>query len=58
VIAGDLRLVTLDEVGCGIVPMEKREREYREAVGAAGQLLASVADQVYRVLAGIPVRIK
>lgn len=58
VIASNPALVTLDEVGCGIVPLEKAERQYREAVGEAGQLLAAAADQVYRVLAGIPVRIK
>lgn len=29
-------VITLDEVGCGIVPMEKSERDYREAVGHAG----------------------
>lgn len=58
VIESNPRLVTLDEVGCGIVPLSKEERQYREAVGEAGQLLAAAADQVYRVLAGLPVRIK
>jgi len=52
------RIVTLDEVGCGIVPMEKKERDYREAVGRAGQILAAQADEVYRIICGIPVRIK
>lgn len=52
------QIVTLDEVGCGIVPMEKAERDYREAVGHAGQLLAAAADEVYRMLCGVPVRIK
>ena len=35
-------VITLDEVGCGIVPLEKSERDYREAVGLtrlAGTLL-------------------
>ncbi len=58
VIARNPALITLDEVGCGIVPLAKEERQYREAVGEAGQLLAAAAEQVYRVLAGIPERIK
>ena len=51
-------VITLDEVGCGVVPVDREEREYREAVGAAGQELAALAGEVYRVTAGIPVRIK
>ena len=46
------------EVGCGIVPIEREERIYREAVGRAGQLLAARAEKVYRVQCGIAVRIK
>ena len=58
VLASGPDIITMDEVGCGIVPMERWERDYREAVGAAGQLLAAGASEVYRVMAGIPVRIR
>ena len=51
-------VITLDEVGCCIVPMEKSERDYREAVGHAGQMLAAAAAEVYRVQCGIAARIK
>ena len=51
-------LVTLDEVGYGIVPLEKKERDYREAVGHLGQRLAAEADTVLRMVCGIPTRIK
>ena len=51
-------VITLDEVGCGIVPIEREERIYREAVGRAGQLLAARAEKVYRVQCGIAVLIK
>ena len=51
-------VITLDEVGCGIVPREKTERDYREAVGHAGQMLAAAAAEVYRMQCGIAVRIK
>ena len=51
-------LITMDEVGCGIVPLKKEERDYREAVGRAGQKLAAAAREVWRVQCGIPIRIK
>lgn len=51
-------IISMDEVGCGVVPVERKEREYREAVGRCGQILAAEAEQVYRVTCGIPLRIK
>lgn len=51
-------LITMDEVGYGIVPLERRDRDYREAVGRAGQRLATEAVAVYRVICGIPTQIK
>ena len=51
-------VITLDEAGCGIVPIEREKRIYREAVGRVGQLLAARAEKVYRVQCGIAVRIK
>lgn len=47
-----------DEVGNGIVPMEKAERNYRECVGRALCALAGEADRVERVCCGIPQLIK
>jgi hypothetical protein len=52
------RIVIMDEVGYGIVPMNREERDYREAVGRAGQMLAAEADHVYRVICGIAQCIK
>ncbi len=57
-IAAEPELVVMDEVGSGIVPISRDEREYREAVGRTGQQLAAHAAQVYRVICGIGVRIK
>ena len=56
--AGKDVVVLLDEVGCGIVPMEASERAYREAVGRTGCFLAGQADEVWRVVLGIGTRIK
>lgn len=51
-------IVILDEIGSGIVPVTAEDRAYREAVGAAGALLVSHAEAVYRVFCGIGTRIK
>ena len=51
-------VIVRDEVGAGVVPVERSDREYRETIGLAGQLLAKEAREVYRVVCGIGVRIK
>ena len=47
-----------DEVGMGIVSMEKNDREYREAVGRTMCVAAAKAEAVYRVICGIGQKIK
>ena len=47
-----------DEIGCGIVPMDRKERGWREAVGRMCCALAAQAQQVERVICGIPMVIK
>lgn len=51
-------IIIMDEVGCGVVPLDAFERRYREAVGEAGQMLAKAASHVYRVTCGIAVLIR
>ncbi|MDD7408765.1 MAG: bifunctional adenosylcobinamide kinase/adenosylcobinamide-phosphate guanylyltransferase [Anaerovoracaceae bacterium] len=51
-------VIICDEVGSGVIPMEKEEREYREAVGRACCALAEKADSVTVVRYGIARRIK
>lgn len=46
------------EIGCGIVPMEKSERLWREAVGRVCCLLAEKSSRVIRLVCGIPTIIK
>nr|WP_300186337.1 bifunctional adenosylcobinamide kinase/adenosylcobinamide-phosphate guanylyltransferase [uncultured Agathobaculum sp.] len=50
--------VTCDEVGCGVVPIDRADEAYREAVGRLCCALAAEADAVIRVTAGIPQYIK
>ena len=51
-------VIIMNEVGSGVVPMDKDEREWREAVGRVSCFFAKRADIVYRLLAGIPQRLK
>ena len=51
-------VVVCDEVGMGIVPMEPKERLFRESVGRVVCLLAQYADTVVRVTCGIGIKIK
>ncbi len=51
-------VVICNEMGCGIVPMEKEDREKRESVGRLCVELAKEAEEVYRVYAGIGMKIK
>ena len=51
-------IIVTDEVGYGIVPVEKQERIWREACGRVCTRLAKEADSVIRVCCGIGNRIK
>ncbi|MGL4790992.1 MAG: bifunctional adenosylcobinamide kinase/adenosylcobinamide-phosphate guanylyltransferase [Anaerotignaceae bacterium] len=57
ILTGDITIVC-NELGCGIVPLDKFQRELREVVGRAACNVAKKADIVYRVQAGIPEEIK
>ncbi len=50
--------VVSNEVGMGIVPDNALSRRFRDLAGRLNQEVASVADEVYLVTAGIPLRIK
>lgn len=51
-------IVVSSEVGLGIVPEHPLGRTFRDLAGKANQVLASKADSVYLVVAGIPLVIK
>ncbi len=51
-------IITVNELGCGIVPMDAFDREWREATGRISCLLAEKAERVYRVTCGIATEIK
>lgn len=47
-----------DEVGCGVVPIDREERAWRELVGRICCELAERAEAVYRVQCGLGARLK
>lgn len=51
-------IVLCDELGCGVVPAEKEQNDWREATGRLCCDLAERADQVYWLRAGIAQCIK
>lgn len=51
-------VITCDEIGCGIVPIDKTDRLWREMSGDACQYLAARAAKVCRVVCGIPMALK
>ncbi len=56
--ANGFKAVICDEIGCGVVPIDKSEREWREAVGMAANLLSKKCTQVWRVTMGIGLQLK
>ena len=56
--AGGTWILVSNEVGQGIVPASPLAREYRDILGRANQLVASRANRVYLMVAGIAVELK
>ncbi|MBR1592078.1 MAG: bifunctional adenosylcobinamide kinase/adenosylcobinamide-phosphate guanylyltransferase [Ruminococcus sp.] len=53
----DIVIIT-DEIGCGIIPLEKSERIWRENAGKCGCMIAASSEKVIRVFCGILTVIK
>lgn len=51
-------IVVSNEVGLGIVPENALARRFRDVQGRLNQLIASVADRVEFIAAGLPLRLK
>ena len=51
-------ILVSNEVGFGIVPENRMAREFRDHAGRLHQAIAAVADDVFLVAAGLPLRMK
>jgi len=51
-------IITINELGCGIVPLNPEDREWREVSGRASVKLARKSREVYRMVCGIAAQIK
>lgn len=51
-------ILVSNEVGGGLVPDSVLGRFYRDLLGKANQLLAKAADEVYLMVAGIPLKVR
>lgn len=51
-------IIVTNEVGLGVVPADRVSRLYRDLLGRANQMLAEHADEVFLLVAGIPLTVK
>jgi adenosylcobinamide kinase/adenosylcobinamide-phosphate guanylyltransferase len=51
-------IIISNEVGLGLVPANSMSRLYRDLLGKVNQLLAEQCNEVYLMVAGLPLRIK
>jgi len=51
-------IIVTNEIGLGLVPIGEMSRLYRDLLGKINQCLAQTADEVYLMVAGLPVRLK
>jgi adenosylcobinamide kinase / adenosylcobinamide-phosphate guanylyltransferase len=50
--------IVSNEVGAGIVPGSPIGRRFRDLVGSANQILAKHSDEVFSIIAGLPLKLK
>ncbi|MCF6311799.1 MAG: bifunctional adenosylcobinamide kinase/adenosylcobinamide-phosphate guanylyltransferase [Verrucomicrobiales bacterium] len=51
-------IIVSNELGSSLVPTSAASRDYRDLVGSANQLVASYADEVELIVAGLPLSLK
>ncbi len=57
--ASDAELIVVsNEVGMGLVPPSEMGRAYRDLLGAVNRKLAGSADEVFLLVAGLPIEVK
>ncbi|WP_250277451.1 P-loop NTPase family protein [[Clostridium] colinum] len=52
------KIITCEDISCGIVPIEYEMRLLRESIGHSLSILSKNSDKVVRLFCGIPMEIK
>ena len=52
------KIIICDDIYCGVVPIEKEQRLWRDNVGKQMQIFCREADEVYRVYCSLGERLK
>lgn len=52
------QILTVQELGCGVVPIDAFDRKWREITGRVCCQIAAEAEEVYRMTCGIGMKIK
>lgn len=53
-----ISIIVSNEVGLGIVPVNRLARDFRDIAGVVNRIAASQADEVVFMVSGIPLRVK
>ncbi len=51
-------IVVSNEIGMGVIPLEKSTRKFVDLQGWMNQYIAASADEVYTLISGIPLKLK
>ena len=51
-------ILVLNEVGCGVIPIDEESRRFVDLSGIIGQFVAGQSDEVYRVTLGLQQKLK
>ena len=51
-------IIIINEIGSGIIPMDKKNRIWREQAGKAGCIIAEHSESVERIVCGISIELK
>jgi len=51
-------IVIVNDISCGVVPVDETQRKWREAVGRSLSELSRISEETIRLFCGIPTKIK
>lgn len=58
ILSSNMEIIICDEIGSGVIPLDRFEREYRDIVGSIVSAISQKAGKVIRIYYGIPTTLK